>query len=305
MKNMRRPSVLTLVSLYAIIATIAISHHFVGDISKQLKEANHIDEGQYYANNFLPSEHKHHHRATDNNVVDHSSSSSTSTKRAKFPIKRHIVTQGKPRTATTLLFNMVAVSYFLYLVENDPEQIADVELKYWQRPKGYKELRRAESTTYIIKAHISLDNFLSDNAVVFTAAIDREEAEEMRTDLERDGHTVAFIQDMELVKEGGVPRLVDEYVNGYGLTKKDRTNLIDYFSSWEILRQCCGQQMSAKWRNDMMPEEFKTSKFKSHPTCAGYDIDEIERAFMATELYSMINQYPSVQPLNKASLNDG
>jgi len=303
---MRRPSssVLTLVSLYAIIATIAISHHFVGDISKQLKEANHIDEGQYYANNFLPSEHKHQHHVTDN-VVAHSSSSSTSTKRAKFPIKRHIVTQGKPRTATTLLFNMVAVSYFLYLVENDPEQIADVELKYWQRPKGYKELRRATSTTYIIKAHISLDNFLSDNAVVFTAAIDREEAEEMRTDLERDGHTVAFIQDMESVKEGGVPRLVDEYVAGYGLSETDRRNLIDYFSSWEILRQCCGQQMSAKWRNDMMPEEFKTSKFKSHPTCAGYDIDEIERTFMATELYSMINQYPSVQPLNKASLNDG
>lgn len=99
--------------------------------------------------------------------------------------------------------------------------------------------------------------------------------------------------------------MVDEYVAGYGLTEKDRTNLIDYFSSWEILRQCCGQQMSAKWRNDMVPEEFKISKFKSHPTCAGYDIDEIERTFMTTELYSMIDKYPSVQPLNKASLNDG
>ena len=54
-----------------------------------------------------------------------------------------------------------------------------------------------------------------------------------------------------------------------------------------------------------MPEKFKISKFKSHPTCAKYDIDSIEQSFMKTELYSLIEKYPNIQPLNKPSLNDG
>jgi len=221
-----------------------------------------------------------------------------------FPIRTHIVTQGRPRTATTLLFNMVAVSYFLYLIENDPEKISDIELKYWQRPKGYRTLRKKQ-TPMIVKAHLSLDNFLSDHAVVFTAAKDRREAAEMRETLERDGHIIAFVQDMETLKEVGVGGLVDEYVQGYGLSENDRSNLNEYFASWEILRQCCGQQMSARWRNDMVPEKFKINKFGSHPNCPSYDIDAIEETFMKSELYSMIEKYPSVQLLNRPSLNDG
>jgi len=302
MKMSPRTSSLTLVSIYAIVATIALSHHFVRDISLQLRQTNQIDEAVVYEKHFLPTPPRH-------NV-------SLSTREASvaadddqhpmptFPIKTHIVTQGRPRTATTLLFNMVAVSNFLYLVENDPGKIPDVELRYWQRPKGYKILR-ATNKPMIAKAHISLDNFLSNNTVVFTAAVDKKEAAAMKKSLERDGHTIAFVQDMETLKEGGVTGLVKEYVSGYGLSKKDRSNLNEYFSNWEILRQCCGQQMSVRWRNDLMPEKFKISKFTSHPTCASYDIDGIEQAFMKTELYSLIEKYPSVQPLNKASLNDG
>lgn len=53
-----------------------------------------------------------------------------------------------------------------------------------------------------------------------------------------------------------------------------------------------------------MPEQFKIKKFKSHPTCKTYDIDAIEQSFMKTELYAMLERYPTVQPLNKPSLND-
>ena len=220
-----------------------------------------------------------------------------------FPIKTHIVTYGSPRTATTLLFNMVGVSYFLYLIEHDPESISDVELKFWIRKDGYKTLREIK-TPMVIKTHVSLDNFHSDNIVVFAAAADRKEAAEMKSSLERDGHTVAYVQDMETLKEGGIVELVDAYIVGYGLPNKHRAILNEYFSFWEVLRQCCGQQMSMKWRNDMMPKQFKIEAIKSHPTCGSYDIDTIERSFMDTELYSLIEKYPSVQPLNKPSLKD-
>ena len=60
----------------------------------------------------------------------------------------------------------------------------------------------------IAKTHLSLDNFLADNAVVFATAEERKEAAEMKESLDGDGHTVTFVQDMESLKEGGVPELV-------------------------------------------------------------------------------------------------
>ena len=53
------------------------------------------------------------------------------------------------------------------------------------------------------------------------------------------------------------------------------------------------------------PDKFKLEKFSSHPTCHTYDIDAVERAFMRTELFQMIERYPNVRALNKPSLNDG
>jgi len=242
--------------------------------------------------------------ANDNkNITSSTASSST----GLFPIRTHIVTQGTPRTATTLLFNMVAVSYFLYLLEYDPDDIQNVQLQYYQRHDAIDLMRRStDEVHYILKTHSDLAYYLSDNAVVFTAAEDRNEAAAMRARLEKDGHIVAFVQDMETVKEkdGGLYSLIDVYVAGYNLPEKHRRLLREYFVQWEILRQCCGKQMSIKWRNDMMPIQYKIDKFGSHPKCATIDIDIVERTFMNTQIYTLIDEYPSVRELNKPSMKD-
>ena len=294
------------VAFCGCVVAILLGNCFV---ALQLMRGTQIDDTVIYENHFAPhnsASNARHRRRRDTGsdprklkAHDHVVANSLS----RFPIRRHIVTQGKARTATTLLFNMVGVSYFLYLVENDPEKIPDVQLLYYQRHDGRKIMRNSKSP-HIFKTHSELRYYLSEMAVVFTAAEDREEAAVMRETLERDGHTVAFVQDMETLKEDGLTHLVDVYVAGYGLSEKYRASLNDYFSKWEILRQCCGKQMSSKWRNDMMPEKYKLRSIKSHPTCAGIDIDEIERAFMKTDLYSLIENHPSVQVLNKPSLKD-
>ena len=294
------------VAFCGCVVAILLGNCFV---ALQLMRGTQIDDAVIYENHFVPhnsASNARHHRRRDTGsdprklkAHDHAVANSLS----RFPIRRHIVTQGEARTATTLLFNMVGVSYFLYLVENDPEQIPDVQLLYYQRHDGRKIMRKSKSP-HIFKTHSELRYYLSEMAVVFAAAEDREEAAEMRETLERDGHTVAFVQDMETLKEDGLAPLVDVYVAGYGLSEKYRASLNDYFSKWEILRQCCGKQMSSKWRNDMMPEKYKLRSIKSHPTCAGIDIDETERAFMKTDLYFLIEKHPSVQVLNKPSLKD-
>lgn len=259
-------------------------------------------------------------RSEQGNNKNTSSTSSSST--GRFPIRTHIVTQGTPRTATTLLFNMVAVSYFLHLLEYNPDDISNVQLKYYQRHDAIDLMRRSSSAAtnkqvhYILKTHSDLAYYLcSDKAVVFTAAQDPLEATSMRARLEKEGHIVAFVQDMETVvnNNNGLSSLIDVYIAGYNLPEKHRHLLHEYFVQWEILRQCCGKQMSKKWRNDMMPIQYKlhkkyddnsSSSSTPHYKCATVDIDVVEQSFMNTELYTMIDKHPSVVELNKPSLKD-
>ncbi|KAL3806718.1 hypothetical protein ACHAXA_006531 [Cyclostephanos tholiformis] len=312
-------SKLMFVALCGSVVTIGLGHYFVENIIPQLQAKTEIDDAVLYESHFRPhpitasntTRKRRRRRRRRNARSDPGELNARKGERAddysssRFPIRTHIVTQGEPRTATTLLFNMVGVSYFLYLFENEPEKIPDVQLKYYKRHDGRKVMRKSMSP-YIFKTHSDLGYYLSENAVVFAAAENRNEAVEMRKTLEKDGHTVAFVQDMETLKEDGLASLVDVYVAGYGLSEKYRSSLNDYFSKWEILRQCCGKQMSMKWRNEMMPEKYKIPSIaSSHPICSSIDIDGVEQAFMKTELYSLIEEYPSVRGLNKASLKDG
>ena len=94
----------------------------------------------------------------------------------------------------------------------------------------------------ICKAHLKISNFKDvENIVIFTTSMNRREAQEIKRSLELEGYKIAFVQDMESLKENGVNGLVKEYVRGYGLSREDERDLIDYFKDWEILRQCCGQ----------------------------------------------------------------
>lgn len=306
-----RPSTLTLLAAYALFATFGLSYFFVRDISNQLATERN-DENLYYEQPFLPSVRRKESSEYDvssglvDDVHNHENEQTQQQQTGPlFPIKKHIVTHGHPRTATTLLFNMATVSYFVYLLKHEPENIPTIHLQLWKREDaGNKILKRENEKTLILKTHLSLDNFLADNSVIFTTAMDKKEAAETRVALETEGHTVAFVQDMESLKEGGIEEMVQNYVVGYGLSDKDRDDLTDYFANWEILRQCCGQQMSAKWRNDMMPQEFKRKDLPHHPNCATYDIDSIAQAFMKSSLFAKIELYPNMHPMNKPSLND-
>lgn len=229
---------------------------------------------------------------------------------ASFPTKAHIVTYGRPRTGTTLLFNMVGVSYFLHLLRSDPEAIETMQLKFWKWKENSQHLKPSrilnnagvERVRYVIKTHMSLDYFRrARNLVVFSTASSRDEAEAM---MEKEHNLLAFVQDLETLKDDGIEGLVKHYSIGYGLSMRDQRLLIEYFKSWEILRQCCGKQMSSRHRNDMLPSQFKVSKIGNHPFCGEVDIDEVEGRFMNTTIYKMIEKYSNIQALNRPSLKD-
>ena len=200
---------------------------------------------------------------------------------------------------------MVGVSYFLYLERNDPGAIEKIELQYWRQssppPSRILNTARVGRVRYVIKTHMALDNFRgAKNLVVFATASSKDEAEVM---LQKE-HNLAFVQDLETVKEDGIEGLAKQYSMGYGLPAQDERLLVEYFKSWEILRQCCGKQMSYRHRNDMLPSEFKVSRLGTHPFCGALDIDEVEGRFMNTTLYRMIEKYSNIQALNRPSVKD-
>lgn len=224
----------------------------------------------------------------------------------KFPVGgKHIVAHGIPRTASTLLFNMVGVCNFLYLMRNEPQNTSYIEPKYIKFKSQLDQYLLQTNGTKIYKTHIELENFLRFDVVLFTTAKDKKEAATIKASLEEQGHDIAYVQDMQSLREGGIPHVAHDFAFGYGLSKEDEDDLVEYFSKWEILRQCCGQQMSQYWRNDLFPEIYrKVTIMKHHPFCADYDIDEMEKSFMETKLYSWIDAYPNMRPFNKPSLLD-
>lgn len=200
---------------YAVIMTICGSHYFVRDISNQLVVRNR--SSQFYEAHFMPA------RQQASEVFPPASEI--------FPLASHIVTHGHPRTATTLLFNMVAASYFLHLSHVDPHRIPSVHLQLWKREEAADRiLARETDKTYLLKTHLGLDNFKADNTVIFTAAVDREEARETKRRLREEGFVVAFVQDMESLKEDGIAGLVKQYVRGYQLSEEDEMELNEYFT---------------------------------------------------------------------------
>ena len=232
---MKSRTIVLLLGIYAVITTFGLSYYFVRDFAKQMASTQYADASHFKTSLTQGSEDGDGDGDGD---VQHSPT---------FPIKKHIVTYGDPRTATTLLFNMVSTSYFLYSLKYNPEQASLIHLKYWKKKNATGSttfLKRADEP-YVIKTHRNTNGFLADNTLLFTAAMNRKEADEAMLRLTSDGHSVAFIQDMESLKESGVPGLVEKYVHGFGLSSKDKDNMVEYFSFWEILRQCCGKQVIA------------------------------------------------------------
>ena len=148
-----------------------------------------------------------------------------------------IVSYGEPRTATTLLFNMITVCYFLYLAENDPMQAPQLTYSY----TGEASSKNKKPSPNVIKTN-SLDLAIGkglegDTVLVFSTATDKKDALALATKLaSKSSVIVAHIHDTEMLQSTGVAGMIRVFVEGFGLASEAEVYLLDYFSAWEILR---------------------------------------------------------------------
>jgi len=90
------------------------------------------------------------------------------------------------------------------------------------------------------------------------------------------------------------------YANIFELSSDDTEELIQFLLRWDILRVCCGMQMSAKWRRVL--ERGRELQNGSNELCRGnIDIGAQELSFLSLTLTSQIKARQGLKEIPKPS----
>ena len=170
----------------------------------------------------------------------------------------------------------------------------------------------------VIKLHFIKDGFLqilpSDSWIFMTYSKSltykkKEELEENKRKIENMKITIPFIADIDMVSKRGHTVII-EYQKYFSLSDTQKERALEYIRYWDILRVCCGKQMSADWRRQLAPSaRYKTHHDKNssaYPACEMYNIGEVEKLLMNTYVYQHFAHIPSLQDIiGKPSNVDG
>eukprot|EP00581_Thalassiosira_minuscula_P014696 CAMPEP_0183718552 /NCGR_PEP_ID=MMETSP0737-20130205/11777_1 /TAXON_ID=385413 /ORGANISM="Thalassiosira miniscula, Strain CCMP1093" /LENGTH=205 /DNA_ID=CAMNT_0025948129 /DNA_START=402 /DNA_END=1019 /DNA_ORIENTATION=- len=140
--------------------------------------------------------------------------------------------------------------------------------------------------------------------MIFTTTRTKAEAGPKRLSLEKEGFNVGLVQDLQTLSEIGVKGMLYEYAAIFGVYHR-RKSMTKFIELWDILRQCCGLQMSSSWRNQLLPSDQRNPAMKSHPICGNTDIGTVERNFTGTHLYKLLDQFEHARMLITPSGVDG
>ena len=103
------------------------------------------------------------------------------------------------------------------------------------------------------------------------------------------GLPVQLAQSPTELSKWGWHHFAAKYADAFGLSTSHLYALLDFIRYWDVLRQCCGAQMSDDWRaalegrNVTDPEPAVDSP--GYSACTMYDLDAVESLLMGTEVY--------------------
>ena len=218
-----------------------------------------------------------------------------------FPLRpAPIVVYGSPGTASTLLFNMVAVSKFLYLMMNKPQAIPYIMHNDITSMKQFDHFfYQPNLGPKITKTELELDGFARYGVIVFATATDKENAAAIKASLGAKGLDVGYVLDLETLQEEGISRIAHDFAVGYGLKHDYEEKLVDYFTKWQVLKRCCAQQL---WQYSRMHStsliNMDESVGQQDHFCADFDMDKTESAFIQTKIYSWLEAHHNMLAFN-------
>ena len=215
---------------------------------------------------------------------------------------------GLPRTATTLQFQILCVLLSL----SYEHEINNVGC-YFDTNSSKKY--------YVIKYH-HLSHFPEEiprDLLVFMTESksftikERKKFEKHKDWLQAKRIKIPLIVDIETVKQRSY-NVVYDYQHLFNVSDIQMKHAVQYLRYWDILRLCCGQQMSRQWRMHLQANEIATHKQIEHSStvqfCLKYNVSEIEQEMIKTYVYQHFSKIPSLfniigRPSNADGVLDG
>lgn len=146
-----------------------------------------------------------------------------------------------------------------------------------------------------------------ENSGIFHTARTKEKGCQMADKLKKLGGKVGLTQDLETLSEIKATGFIELYAYFFDLPSRYLPMLREYYTLWEKLRVCCGLQMSKYWRYELNHSTWN-QKLDPHPFCGSLDIDAVEKAFINTTIFKMIEDNSRVvvgiRRINRPALID-
>ena len=127
------------------------------------------------------------------------------------------------------------------------------------------------------------------------------------------GYPVKLVQSTVDLALHGHHEFASRLADIFGLGDDRRDALLAYVRYWDVLRQCCGAQMSEDWYRVLMKEKYARWKpnyrphhaidAPSYPACETYNVTAVEAALVATRVFAAYG--PRSRALRSLSVADG
>lgn len=130
-----------------------------------------------------------------------------------------------------------------------------------------------------------------------------------------EGFDLKYVANMREVERLGY-LVAWDYQHIFKLRDSEMEQVAAFLRFWDIIRLCCGMQMSEIWREQMLqaaykrPRNYDASRHSNNtkeyfPACNIYDIDEVVSVFLNSSLAKQIRPHDVSKYLLRASGSDG
>lgn len=223
-----------------------------------------------------------------------------------------VIQFGHPRTATTLQFQTLCL--MMVTVLSRLKKLDELQCQFFKQLPKPKSQKNHYS---VLKTH-ALPSNLSYPHWLFTTYDPHSNSSDPTAELISRKANVKFKASIAQVERQG-NSIAWEYQEMFGLSNAEMNNIIDYLRYWDILRLCCGLQMSSDWRNYLIEYYDNISGYEnfintaghhkftspSYPACEIYDIDKVSYRLLNNPLAKLMLTYPNLKRMVQPSEVDG
>jgi len=196
----------------------------------------------------------------------------------------HILQLGHPRTATTLQYEILCL---LHKIVWEGEH---VECR-WRSARwegiftGAHQVIKSHGPSEAAIQNISAGRSNATRLWVFTTKAGQDQSVKQR--VARMNKNVTYEASVETVGRLGV-HIIYEYQQFFNIPTKLMDLVYEYMRYWDILRVCCGPQMSEDWRqallNNTSYRPHHSHESPAYPACEMYDLDKVEELYLNSVL---------------------